>query len=187
MFDKKKLLKMNKLTIGVILVFLLMLLVPFAYSKLFSTSNSISQIETAFFLLKSNYYTGTIKLTELEPRSEQYSYKFKIANNDGTSRLETKLEYTLKLVTTTNLPLTYKLYMNNNKENIIISDTTAKDEENGAYFRTLETDKMIFGYEQNEENIYELIIDFPEEYGSLEYQDTIEAIFVQIDAKQIIE
>ena len=178
MFDKKKLLKMNKLTIGVILVFLLMLLVPFAYSK---------QIETAFFLLKSNYYTGTIKLTELEPRSEPYSYKFKIANNDGTSRLETKLEYTLKLVTTTNLPITYKLYMNNNKENIIISDTTAKDEENGAYFRTLETDKMIFGYEQNEENIYELIIDFPEEYGSLEYQDTIEAIFVQIDAKQIIE
>ena len=187
MFDKKKLLKFNKLTIGVILIFLLMLLVPFTYSKLYSTSNSISQIETAFFLLKSSYYTGTIKLTELEPRSESYSYKFRIANNDGEDRLETKLEYTLKLVTTTNLPLTYKLYMNGNEDNIIINDITAKEEEEGAYFRTLETDSVIFGYEQNEENIYELIIDFPEEYGDFEYQDTIEAIFVQIDAKQIID
>lgn len=187
MFDTKKLLRINKLTIGVILIFLLMLLIPFAYSKLYSSSNTISQIETAYFLLKSDYYTGTIKLTELEPSSEPYSYKFKIANNDGTNRVETKLKYNLKLVTTTNLPISYTLYMNGNEENIITNDTTAKDEEDGAYFRTLETDEAIFGYEQNEENSYELIINFSEEYGSSEYQDTIEAIFVQIDAKQIIE
>lgn len=187
MFDKEKLLRTNKLTISVILVFLLLLLIPFAYSKLFTSKESISQIETAFFLLESNYYTEAIKLTDLDPEHGSYSYKFKISNNDGTKRLETKMTYTLKIVTTTNLPLQYKIYMNNIEENIIINDTIAQDEENGAYFRTLETELIIFGYEQNEENNYELIITFQNDENSYVYQDTVEALFIEIDAKQVTE
>lgn len=185
MFDVKRLLKVNKITLGIILLLILLLLMPFAYSKLFSSNESETKLETAFFLLKADYYSKEIKLEELEPRDTPYIYKFKVANNDGENRLETKMEYNLKVVTTTNLPLTYKLYKNNNTENIIINDTIEQDED-GTYFRTLEIDPETFGYEQNEENIYELSVLFPKKYDNFEYQDIVEGIFINIDAKQII-
>lgn len=192
MFDKKKLIKINQITIGIIILFLLMLTVPFAYSKLFSQTESDTQIETAFFILKEDYYEASINLGNLIPRDEPYTYKFRIANNDGTSRLETKMEYNLKIITTTNLPMSYKLYMNEEyteegSTNIIINDVVERDEgEDGAYFRKLETESKIFGFEQNEENIYQLVVTFPKEYDSFEYQDIIEGITIKIEAKQII-
>ena len=185
MFDVKRLLKVNKITLGIILLSILLLLMPFAYSKLFSSNESETKLETAFFLLKADYYSNEIKLEELEPSDTPYIYKFKVANNDGKNRLETKMEYNLKVVTTTNLPLTYKIYKNASTENIITSDTIEQDED-GTYFRTLEISPETFGYEKDEENIYELSVLFPKEYDNFEYQDIVEGIFINIDAKQII-
>lgn len=192
MFDKKKLIRINQITIGIIILFLLMLTVPFAYSKLFSQTESDTQIETAFFILKEDYYEANINLGNLIPRDEPYTYKFRIANNDGTNRLETKMEYHLRIITTTNLPITYRLYIDEEytqegSTNIITNDTLIRDEgEDGAYFRTLETESKTFNFEQNEENIYQLVVTFPKEYDSFEYQDIIEGITIQIEAKQII-
>lgn len=192
MFDKKKLLKINQLTIGIIILFILMLAVPFAYSKLFSQTESDSQIETAFFLLNEDYYEASISLENLLPRDEPYAYKFKISNNDGTNRLETKMEYNLKIITTTNLPISYKLYINEEYTtegsiNIITNDIVERDEgEDGAYFRTLETETKTFGFEEDQENIYQLVVLFPKEYDSFEYQNIIEGITIKIEAKQII-
>ena len=50
-----------------------------------------------------------IKLGMLEPRAEEYSYTFSVSNNDNAKRTETSLEYDLKIITTTNLPLTYEV------------------------------------------------------------------------------
>lgn len=192
MFDKKKLIRINQITIGIIILFLLMLTVPFAYSKLFSQTESDTQIETAFFILKEDYYEASINLGNLIPRDEPYTYKFRIANNDGTNRLETKMEYHLKIITTTNLPITYRLYIDEEytqegSTNVITNDTLIRDEgEDGAYFRTLDTESKTFNFEQNEENIYQLVVTFPKEYDSFEYQDIIEGITIQIEAKQII-
>lgn len=192
MFDKKKLIRINQITIGIIILFLLMLTVPFAYSKLFSQTESDTQIETAFFILKEDYYEANINLGNLIPRDEPYTYKFRIANNDGTNRLETKMEYHLRIITTTNLPITYRLYIDEEytqegSTNVITNDTLIRDEgEDGAYFRTLETESKTFNFEQNEENIYQLVVTFPKEYDSFEYQDIIEGITIQIEAKQII-
>ena len=192
MFDKKKLIKINQVTIGIIILFLLMLTVPFAYSKLFSQTESDTQIETAFFILKEDYYEASINLGNLIPRDEPYTYKFRIANNDGTNRLETKMEYHLRIITTTNLPITYRLYIDEEytqegSTNVITNDTLIRDEgEDGAYFRTLDTESKTFNFEQNEENIYQLVVTFPKEYDSFEYQDIIEGITIQIEAKQII-
>ena len=133
-----------------------------------------------------------VKLDELVPSDTPYVYNFKVANNDGKNRLETKLEYTLKIVTTTNLPLSYKLYMNENynynaSTNIITKDTIEKTGEDGAYFRTLETAKQTFGFDKDEENIYHLVVTFPKEYDSFEYQDIIEGVTICIESKQIID
>lgn len=186
MFDIKKIIKINKITFTILMFFILLLLIPFAYSRLFSQTESETKLETAFFLLKTNYYTEEIKISDLEPSDNPYIYEFKVLNNDGTNRLETNLEYELKIVTTTNLPLTYKVYKNDSTNNIILEDIINKDE-SGTYFRTLSFAKETFGYEQNEENTYKISILFPKEYNSFEYQDIVEGIFINIDAKQIIE
>lgn len=192
MFDRRKLLKSNKLTIAIILLAVVLTLIPIAYSKLFSKTDSDSKIETALYILNTDYYEKEVKLDELVPSDTPYVYNFKVANNDGKNRLETKLEYTLKIVTTTNLPLSYKLYMNENynynaSTNIITKDTIEKTGEDGAYFRTLETAKQTFGFDKDEENIYHLVVTFPKEYDSFEYQDIIEGVTICIESKQIID
>lgn len=192
MFDRRKLLKSNKLTIAIILLAVVLTLIPIAYSKLFSKIDSDSKIETALYILNTDYYEKEVKLDELVPSDTPYVYDFKVANNDGKNRLETKLEYTLKIVTTTNLPLSYKLYMNENynynaSTNIITKDTIEKTGEDGAYFRTLETAKQTFGFDKDEENIYHLVVTFPKEYDSFEYQDIIEGVTICIESKQIID
>ena len=78
-------------------------------------------------------------------------------------------------------------YNNENSTNIIINDTIAKTSEDGAYFKTMETNKQTFGFTTDEENIYHLVITFPKEYDSFEYQDIVEGITINIESKQIIE
>ena len=192
MFDKKKLLKSNKLTLAIIILAIILALIPIAYSRLHLVAESDSKVETALYILKADYYEKEIKLDELIPSDIPYVYTFKVSNNDGEDRLETKLEYILKIITTTNLPLSYKLYMNEdynsaNSTNIITNDTIQKNSEDGAYFRILSTEKQIFNYDKNEENIYHLIVNFPKEYDSFEYQDIIEGITISIESKQIID
>lgn len=192
MFDRRKLLRSNKLTIAIILLAVILTLIPIAYSKLFSENDSDAKIETAFYILNADYYEKNIHLDNIVPSETPYVYTFKVSNNDGTNRVETKLEYTLKIVTTTNLPLSYKLYMNEdynneNSTNIIINDTIAKTSEDGAYFKTMETNKQTFGFTTDEENIYHLVITFPKEYDSFEYQDIVEGVTINIESKQIIE
>lgn len=187
MFDKKKFLAINKLTILIIILVIILLLVPFTYSKLFSKTDSSSKIETAFYILNTDYYEKKIFLENIVPREEPYTYRFKVSNTDGKNRLETKMEYTLMIVTTTNLPLSYKLYLNEEKVNIITKDTIEKTGIDGAYFRNLETDKKTFNFDKDEENIYYLEVVFPNEYDSFQYQDIIESITIRIESKQVIE
>ena len=72
MFDIKKLLKSNKLTLVVIILALILTLIPIAYSRLSSKTDSDSKIETALYILNTDYYEKEIKLDELVPSSTPY-------------------------------------------------------------------------------------------------------------------
>lgn len=116
-------------------------------------------------------------------------YTFSISNNKNNQRTETTLEYELNIITTTNLPLLYKLYKNEDYKtgtNIVTKDTTAADEY-GTIFRTISTNKEIFVHTENQTNIYTLVVSFPQEYNKTEYQDIIEAIIVEINSRQLIQ
>lgn len=157
------------------------------YETLFSTEGDL---EVAIYLLKEEFSAVPIKLNAIVPRNDAYVYNFTVSNNNGTDRTETLLEYELKLVATTNLPLEYELYMNekhtdSGATNIINSDVISQDED-GTYFRTMTTPTNNFGYETNETNTYQLVIHFPATYKSPEYQNLIEGLEIQINSKQII-
>lgn len=191
MIDIKKFLKYNRLTIAIIILALLLFIIPITYSRFQTTTTPNVNIETAFYLIDSNYETTTIKLDNLVPSDNPHTYNFTVANNDGTKRAETDIEYIINITTTTNLPLTYALYKNqqytdNGSSNVIVSDTTESDE-NGTYFKKMITEPITFSHQKDESNFYQLTIVFPKEYDDFEYQGIIEGIFITIESKQIIE
>ena len=191
MIDVKKFLKLNRLTLILIIFIILLIIVPITYSKFQSHAKSNADVKTAFYIIDSNSENKQIVLDKMIPQDEPYTYNFIVANNNGEKRCETNMEYILTITTTTNLPLTYKLYLNEkytdlNSKNIIISEETAPDDD-GTYFKTIKTNKLTFSHEKDESNIYQLVVEFPKQYNTTDYQDSVEAIIINVDSKQIIE
>ena len=141
---------------------------------------------TGFYLLKEQTLSQTIALEEMQPSDDIYTYTFSVANNDGINRTETALKYTIAIRMTTNLPLTYALYMNDGTENLFDNIETKQDND-GTYFKTITSKETTFGFETDEINTYRLEVKFPMEYNSVEYQGIIEGIIITVKSKQVIE
>lgn len=185
----------NRKPLLIVILFVVLLffigLIPFSHSKYESETTGKVENAVAYYILDTAYSVNSITLPSLIPSVKPYIYRFTIANNDGTNRTETNLEYELFLRTTTNLPLQYSLYLNQeyndvNAENIIISDVVSQDID-GTYFKLMTTSKRYFSFVQNEIDYYTLVIYFPIEYNTDKYQDLIESIELVINSKQIIE
>jgi len=191
MFNKKRFFLLMKCQMLLLILIVVLFLIPATLSKYESTSSAKTDAEVAFYIVKAGMFTQNVLIDNLEPRIEPYIYNFTIANNNGTKRAETNLEYTLTLRTTTNLPLEYKLYMNEeytdeNAVSIIASDETTLDED-GTYFRYIKTDKIYFTHLYDEVNNYQLVVNFPSEYKDAKYQDIYELLEITIDSRQIID
>lgn len=160
-------------------------------SKFESEAKSTTDIDIAFYLLKEDYQTMELSLENLYPSEKPYVYTFSISNADGEKRAEVDLTYDLVIKTTTNLPLIYELYMNelydDENSNIALTRNEVDTDEDGTYFRYLETANETFEYVNIEKNVYQLVVYFPQEYNTENYQDIIESIEINIDAKQVIE
>ena len=76
-------------------------------------------------------------------------------------------------------------YNKKDAKDIIQSNEIYLDED-GTYFRKMTTQKMELKYTEPTTNIYQLVISFPSNYNTENYQDIIEAIEISIDGKQII-
>lgn len=182
---------LSKIIALFVMLILLIFVIPYTYSKYESTANSNIKSEVAYYILNADYMTDSIRLTNLVPSDEPYIYTFTISNNDGTNRLETRLKYDLTILTTTNLPLTYELYMNedyNNPSatNIIQTNIDTLDE-HGTYFKEMKVSTSYFNYQFDEENEYTLLIYFPKTYISHQYQDLIDSLEIIIDSEQLLE
>ena len=59
-------------------------------------------------------------------------------------------------------------------------------DDNGTYFRNMEIDTVTLRYEEPQTDTYYLVVNFPENYNQITYQDIIEMIEISVDAKQVI-
>ncbi len=185
-------LKLRFLKIIVLLAIIIITLValPYTYSR-YESEAEIDVISTvAYYVLDIDKITENVKIDSLIPSEDPYVYQFSISNHDGVNRLETRLEYDLTLRVTTNLPLDYELYLNEDYLNpastdIIVSDEIVVDED-GMYMREMTVPKAYFNYVFNETNDYTLLIYFPLTYITYEYQNIIENLEIEIDSRQVI-
>lgn len=158
-------------------------------SKYESISNSYANVDIAFYLLKEDYKTMTIDLASIVPRDNEYIFEFSIGNQEGEQIAEVDLEYELTLRATTNLPLGYKLYLNeeytSEGSTNIIKENTVNVDEYGTYFRTMTTEKILLKYTEGKTNLYQLVVTFPQNYNSEIYQNVLELLEINVNAEQV--
>ena len=158
-------------------------------SKYESISNSYANVDIAFYLLKEDYKTMTIDLASIVPRDNEYIFEFSIGNQEGEQIAEVDLEYELTLRATTNLPLGYKLYLNEEYtaegSTNIIKENTVNADEYGTYFRTMTTEKILLKYTEGKTNLYKLVVTFPPNYNSEIYQNVLELLEINVNAEQV--
>lgn len=179
----------EKLIILVLCLLIIARIFVLVLSKYESISDSYANVDIAFYLFKEDYKTMTTNLASILPQDNAYVFEFTIGNQDGIETAEVDLEYELTLRTTTNLPLTYELYMNqqytdDGATNIIKENSVALDEY-GTYFRTMTTDKITLPYTQGITNLYQLVVYFPANYDQENYQDIIELLEITVNAQQV--
>ena len=189
MVKKRKANLYKKFVILVLCLLILIRIFVLTLSRYESEAESNVDIDLAFYVLNEDYQDMSINLDNIFPSDTPYIYTFSISNEKDGNRADTNLEYNLKIRTTTNLPLEYKLYKNqnyddNNAQNIITNDKTEQDQ-SGTYFRTIETPTEKFYYNAKGENIYYLVIRFPAKYNTEDYQNIIEGIEISVESHQI--
>lgn len=191
--NKKFKYKLRFITFGCIFLFILFAGITAlfkSYAFYNSKNDLILDIQTAMYVIDEGEMTFNIDLDKIIPAEDSYVYAFSVSNFNETDESDVDLEYELNLQTTTNMPLSYKLYYGSyNKENddIITSRELKQDEDNSWYNFFEVSGKHEFSYTEKKTDNYYLVIDFPLNYkNNLEYSDAMENIQVIIKSKQIL-
>lgn len=182
--------KIIKILILLLSLLLLVKLISLTLSRYESSASGDPNIKVAFYVIKKDFSTMTLNLDSLFPSDEPYVYTFSVSNSNGEKMCETDMEYDLKIRATTNLPITYDLYMNEDYNDLestsIIKTNEVLQDDDKTYFRVITTETQSFTCTQEKTNIYQLVLYFPEKYNTISYQDIIEGIEISVDSRQII-
>lgn len=188
-----------KLIILIMCLIIILRIFTLIMAKYESEASTDAEIDIAFYLFKEDYQTMTLNLGSIIPQNNVYVFNFNIGNQDGSDTAEIDLTYDLTIRTTTNLPLTYSLYMNQNYTDSgatsIIKTNTIDQDEDGTYFRTITTDTQELLFRTPKTNSYQLVVNFPlsytdpntnttTNYNVEKYQDIIEAIEIKVESRQ---
>ena len=145
----------------------------------------------AFFIVDVESQTGQIKLESMVPSTTPYLYKFNVSNFDDSSNkmANVDLTYSIEIITTTNMPLNFRIFKGSNMEvNEIDSDTVTTDE-NGVYYRHLVINGVsVLEHSTRSTDVYTLWVEFPIEYNNYpeEYAGIIDLVDIKINAEQVV-
>ncbi len=203
----------TKIFISIVIILVLYKIIFNSYSLYESEANSTADIDVAFYLLKDEYETKTIPIEDMLPGDTQY-LKFTISNfyvdesgNDVMS--ETDMKCDIKIRTTTNLPLQYELYIDQDISSESLQDKLDIEErvtdnvhwdDYNTMFKHLVlaneseelksqgiTESLEIPYENEYSRTYIMKITFPEQYSENDkYQNIMECIEISVVSHQII-
>ena len=153
------------------------------FARYRSTATAQADVDLAYYFVKASDISQDLKLERILPRQSKYIYTFSVANYDGNDRTETALDYTIQLKTTTNLPLNYVIHKQGETTNRITT-TEAIADDDGTYFKYITATGDSFGFNQNEEDYYQIEIEFPVEYNSSQYEGIVEYVQLTVYSTQ---
>lgn len=184
MLDKYRLKLSGKIGILVCFILISFMGIRFAYSIFHTDSNGSISNKIAFYVLDAQRQTQSIKIGDLSPDGQDFSYDIEVANYLNGKVSEVDLDYTLNIVTTTNIPVSYKLYKNNGNTDVIGNKEIIQDS-NMMYFFKYSPQVGSFVHDVTKRDVYTLVVNFPQMYNKEKYQDLIETIEITVDASQV--
>lgn len=193
MINKQKMLLMSKISLFLLILFIIIAIIPLTISKYETVTNGNINSNIAFYLFNDSYQTENVTLSNVDFTRGYYVVNFSVSNQKGTKVSDVDISYILKVVTTTNLPFEYELYENedyndNGATNLISSSNTdVSRDEDGTYFQTFTLNEETLLYNSPSANQYTLVVYFGDYYNNAKYQDMVESVRIIIDSKQIID
>lgn len=184
MFDKYRFKLSFRIVLIVLGIFVSFIFIRFTYSLFHSDSNGVIGNRIAFYVVDPKKQTESIKIGELSPDGQDYTYDIEVSNFKDGKVSEVNLDYTFEVVTTTNIPVTYSLYKDGGDTNIIGNREIIQDS-NDMYFFKYESLAGSFIHDAPRTDRYTLVVNFPEMYNNEKYQDLIDTIQISVDAKQV--
>ena len=145
--------------------------------------------DLAFFIVDVASSTGQIKLDGMLPSSTPYLYTFNVSNFYKTKKANVDLKYSIEIITTTNMPLKYKVYKGTNMSTNAVDDEYYEQDEGGMYYHHLIiNDVSYLNYNERKTDTYTLWVEFPIEYkvNPKEYSGIIDLVDIKINAEQVV-
>lgn len=175
---------MMRISLVIICFLLLLLLVRKSLGAFESASSGTAISEIAFYVIDAGTETKELKLGTIAPDGEEKYYIINVSNFKDNKTSEVNMEYSLSIRITTNIPVSYKLYLNDSTENIIGTRELIRDKDN-TYFYKYNSISSSFEKNVNKTDKYKLVITFDEEYSDEIYQNLIDSVEITVSAKQV--
>lgn len=184
MFDRYRFKLSFRIVLIVLGIFISFIFIKVTYSLFHSDSNGVIGSKIAFYVIDPKKQTESIKIGEITPDGQDYTYNIEVSNFKDDKVSEVNLDYTFEVITTTNIPVTYSLYKDDGNENIIGNREIIQDS-NGMHFFKYESLAGSFTHDVSRTDKYTLVVNFPQMYNNEMYQDLIDTIEISVDAKQV--
>lgn len=192
----KKAIKKSLIILSLIIIIIIAIIqIGKTLARYESATATERDVDIAFWIVDNSFQTERLLIKDIYPREvteeiPPFEYKFSVSNfNSAGKKAETDLDYEIELITTTNLPLSYKIKKNGNTCTVI--EELFQDEDGTFYKRIkLETDdnQLVMSHKDKMTDSFVLEVTFPKENSRyMEYADLIEDIKVNLSAKQVIE
>lgn len=183
--------KLRLIGFGCALLFILFLsgfLFSISLASYQSQTRLRANIDKALYIFNREKMSFNIDSEKIVPSNDPYVYKFSISNYKDDKESDFNIIYNLKIKTTTNLPLDFKMYKNTDLNNNILSGAEILRDSDGSYYKVYTVNEnVLMEYKDKVTDVYTLSIDFPKIYAEdLTYSDAIEAIEVIIESSQVV-
>lgn len=184
MINKKRFNVLNRITLTVMGILVLLLLTRTVFTSFYTDSNGTVVNHIAFYVLDSHKQTETLKMFDIKPDSNDYTYEIDVSNFKNGKVSEVDLNVNLSIRTTTNLPVSYALYLEDDNTNILGDREVIQDSNNVYYFK-YNPPGFTFTHGVQKTNHYRLTLNFPSSYNNEAYQDLIDSIEITLNANQV--
>ena len=173
-----------------LVLFLARYLLGMAYARYEVRSKINANIDRALYIFEDEKMAFNLEPLGIVPSDSSYVYRFSVSNFNASKQSDVDISYTVSVRTTTNLPLTIKLYRNELPDaagatNILGGATAIQDDDN-AWYRLYETvNSYDMNYSSRVTDVYSLVILFPASNADFPiYSNYLENIQIILKSQQ---